>query len=119
MLLRATTCDTISSQEVFCSDFTFLSLLVSLDAVGMVVVFTDVEGAATAAYFHLLFLLLVIDSEAGQGAGGGPIESIMVLSTSPVAVVGATGMARTDVEGGIDMDGWNVATSLTWPGIML
>jgi hypothetical protein len=72
----------------------------SLDAVGMVVVFTDVEGAATAAYFYLLFLLLVVDSEAGWGAGGGPIESIMVLSTSPVAIVGATGMAGTDMEGG-------------------
>jgi hypothetical protein len=90
----------------------------SLDAVGMVVVFTDVEGAATAAYFCLLFLLLVVDSEAGRGARGGPIESIMVLSTSPVAVVGATGMAGTDVEG-IDMNGWNVATPFAWPGIML
>jgi hypothetical protein len=54
-------------------------------------------------YFHLLFLLLVIDTEAGQGAGGGSIESIMVLSTSPVAVVGVASMAGTDVEGG---HGW-------------
>jgi hypothetical protein len=91
----------------------------SLDAVGMVVVFTDVEGAAIAVYFCLLFLLLVVDSEAGQGAGGDPIESIMVLSTSPVAVVGVTSMAGTDVEGGIDMDGWNVVTPFAWPGIML
>jgi hypothetical protein len=44
---------------------------------------------------------------------------MMVLSTSPVVVVGVTGIAGTDVERGIGMDGWNVATPFAWPGIML